>query len=90
MATNENDTRNRRRERIQGIRDAMSQSMGVELGKLPPQAVELEEAVLGAMMLEQGAVNTVIDILKPASFYKETHGHIYEAVMNLFQKGEPI
>ncbi|MFM7731329.1 MAG: replicative DNA helicase [Flavobacteriales bacterium] len=68
----------------------MSQSMGVELGKLPPQAVELEEAVLGAMMLEQGAVNTVIDILKPASFYKETHGHIYEAVMNLFQKGEPI
>ena len=90
MATNENETRNRRRDRIQGIRDAMTQSMGVELGKLPPQAVELEEAVLGAMMLEQGAVNTVIDILKPASFYKEVHGQIYEAVMNLFQKGEPI
>lgn len=87
---NEQDNRQRRRERIQGIRDAMGSAMGVEMGKLPPQATDLEEAVLGAMMLEQNAVNTVIDILKPASFYKEANARIYEVIMSLFQKGEPI
>lgn len=87
---NEQDSRQRRRERVQGIRDAMGSAMGVELGKLPPQAVDLEEAVLGALMLEQSAVNTVIDILKPSSFYKDAHARIYEVVMTLFQKGEPI
>ena len=46
------------------------------IGKKPPQAVELEEAVLGACMLEQTAVNAVIDILEPAAFYKEAHGEI--------------
>jgi replicative DNA helicase len=87
---NEQDSRQRRRERVQGIRDAMGSAMGVELGKLPPQALDLEEAVLGALMLEQNAVNTVIDILKPSSFYKDAHARIYEVVMTLFQKGEPI
>ena len=41
-----------------------------EIGKLPPQAVELEEAVLGALMLEKDALTAVIDILIPKSFYK--------------------
>jgi replicative DNA helicase len=41
-----------------------------EIGKLPPQAVELEEAVLGAMLLEREALSTVIDILSPEAFYK--------------------
>lgn len=90
MAFNDQDNRQKRRERIQGIRDAMGQAMGVEMGKLPPQAVDLEEAVIGAMMLEQSAVNTVIDILKPSSFYKESHSRIYESIVTLFQKGEPI
>ncbi len=86
----EQDNRQKRRDRIQGIRDAMNQTMGVELGKLPPQAVDLEEAVLGAMMLEQTALNTVIDILKPESFYKDAHAKIYSAMMVLFTKGEPV
>ena len=90
MAFNDQDNRSKRRERIQSVRDTMSNAMGVEMGKLPPQAVDLEEAVLGAMMLEQAAVNTVIDILKPSSFYKESHGKIYQAILTLFQKGEPI
>ena len=42
-----------------------------EHGKIQPQAVDLEEAVLGAMMLEKDAVSAVIDILSPAVFYKE-------------------
>lgn len=90
MAISNQDNRQSRRERIQGIREAMNGAMGVEMGKLPPQAVDLEEAVIGAMMLEQTAVNTVIDILKPSSFYKENHSKIYEAIIALFQKGEPI
>ncbi len=61
-----------------------------EHGKLPPQAVELEEAVLGALMLEKNALNAVIDILKPESFYKESHQKIFAAIVNLFQKTEPV
>ena len=87
---NEQDNRQKRRDRIQGIRDAMNQTMGVELGKLPPQAVDLEEAVLGAMMLEQNSLNAVIDILKPASFYKEANARIYDAISALFGKGDPV
>lgn len=60
-----------------------------EHGKLPPQALELEEAVLGALMLEKDALTSVIDKLKPANFYKEVHQKIYEAICNLFQKSEP-
>jgi len=61
-----------------------------ELGKLPPQAIELEEAVLGAMLLEKDAVNDVLDILSPDSFYKESHVKIYRAIQELFGKSEPI
>lgn len=59
-------------------------------GKLPPQAVDLEEAVLGAMMLENTPVNDVIDILKPESFYKDAHQRIYNSIVTLFHKSEPI
>lgn len=66
-------------------------AVGEQLGgKLPPQAIDLEMAVLGAMMLEQSAVNAAIDILKPESFYKEAHAHIFEAIIDLFQQSEPI
>ena len=61
-----------------------------EIGKLPPQAVEFEEAVLGAMMIEKEAVNSVIDILSPESFYKPAHEKIYGAIKRLFEKTQPI
>ena len=60
------------------------------LGKLPPQAVDLEEAVLGALMLEKDALSVVIDILKPETFYTEAHNKIFEAITNLFQKSSPV
>src|SRR5690606_11340106 len=60
------------------------------LGKLPPQAVDVEEAVLGALMLEKNALSEVIDILKPETFYTEAHQKIFEAIYNLFQKTSPI
>jgi len=61
-----------------------------QLGKLPPQATDLEEAVLGALMLEKDALTNVIDILRPQSFYKEAHKEIYQAIYDLFQESEPI
>jgi replicative DNA helicase len=62
----------------------------MEHGKLPPQAIELEEVVLGAIMLEKDALTAVIDILKPETFYKEIHQHIYQAIQDLFRKTEPV
>ncbi len=61
-----------------------------QLGKLPPQAVDLEEAVLGALMLEKDALTTVIDILKPESFYRDAHQEIYRAILTLFNNSEPV
>ncbi|MCE7997068.1 MAG: replicative DNA helicase [Roseivirga sp.] len=61
-----------------------------QLGKLPPQATDLEEAVLGALMLEKDALNAVIDLLKPESFYKESHKEIFQAIVDLFTENEPI
>ena len=58
--------------------------------RIPPQATDLEEVVLGALMLEKNAVNAVIDILTPEVFYKETHQIIYTAIKELFAKSEPI
>lgn len=67
-----------------------SLSNPLEYGKLVPQAVELEEAVLGALMLDRDAVNDVIDVLRAESFYKESHQKIFEAIQALFQNSEPI
>ncbi len=59
-------------------------------GKLPPQAVELEEAILGALMIDKEAINVVIDILKPESFYKPSHVEIYQAIFGLFSRSDAI
>lgn len=59
-------------------------------GKVPPQAKELEEAVLGAIMLEKGAFDNVIEILKPECFYVDGHQRIFRAFQSLAQKSFPI
>ena len=66
-----------------------SNVINLEKGKLPPQAVDLEEAVLGAMMIDKKGVDDVIDILHPDVFYKESHQLIYAAIFTLFQNSEP-
>lgn len=62
----------------------------LEAGKLPPQAPELEQAVLGALMLERNAVNDAIDILQPESFYVDAHRRIFEVIQTLFRDDKPI
>src|SRR5215471_18782381 len=59
-------------------------------GKVPPQAKDLEEAVLGAIMLEKSAFDTVVEILKPECFYVDAHQRIFKAMQNLQQKSQPI
>ena len=59
-------------------------------GKVPPQAKDLEEAVLGAIMLEKSAFDTVVEILKPECFYVDSHQKVYKAMQGLAQKSQPI
>ncbi|CAG5069144.1 Replicative DNA helicase [Dyadobacter sp. CECT 9623] len=69
---------------------ARTPSMDQNISKLPPQAVDMEEAVLGALMIEKDALTAVADILRPDSFYKESHIRIYSAIITLFADSEPI
>ena len=64
--------------------------INLEKGKLPPQVIDLEEAVLGAMMIDKKGVDDVIDILQPDAFYKDAHKHIFEAILQLFTETQPI
>ena len=59
-------------------------------GKLPPQAIELEEAVLGALMLDNEALSDTIDILKPEYFYKMEHQKIFDTIIILFNESKPV
>ena len=59
-------------------------------GKVQPQAVPLEEAVLGALMLDKEALTVVLDILRSNSFYLDSHQAIYKAMIRLFERSQPI
>ncbi len=69
-----------------------NQNSGISnvIGKLQPQALDLEESVLGALMIEKDALNLVIDTLRPESFYKPAHQEIYRAIFDLFASSQPI
>ena len=64
--------------------------INLKQGKLPPQALDLEEAVLGAMLIDKKGVDEVIDLLQPEAFYKTAHQYIFESIFNLFQNSQPI
>ncbi|MCK5400834.1 MAG: replicative DNA helicase [Flavobacteriaceae bacterium] len=75
---------------IQGYKVDKSTIINLEKGKIPPQALDLEEVVLGAMMIDKKGVDEVIDILSPEAFYKEAHQYIFEAIFRLFENSQPI
>ncbi|MBT4849963.1 replicative DNA helicase [Candidatus Parcubacteria bacterium] len=58
--------------------------------KIPPQNLEAEESLLGALMLDKDAVIKIGDTLKPADFYKEKNGMVFQAILDLFAKHDPI
>ncbi len=66
------------------------EQLNAQYGKIPPQAPEVEEAVLGALMLERDAYISVADILKSESFYKEEHQKIFKVIQHLFSNEKPV
>lgn len=62
----------------------------ISQGKIQPQATELEEAVLGALMYEKNIIILVADMLTPEMFYRESHVIIYKSIKELFKKDQPI
>lgn len=62
----------------------------IEMGNVPPQAIDIEEAVLGAMMVNTDSVDQTMDLLKPESFYDLKNRSIFEAIYELFNEKSPI
>lgn len=60
------------------------------IGRIPPHSLEAEQSVLGAMILDKEAINTAIEIIRPDDFYKEANKEIFEAILTLFNKNEPV
>ncbi|MDD5747201.1 MAG: replicative DNA helicase [Candidatus Omnitrophica bacterium] len=60
------------------------------LDKLPPQNIEAEMAVLGAMLLENEAIGDVVELLEEGAFYKDTHRKIFNAILNLYKESKPV
>jgi len=57
---------------------------------VPPQNLDAEESVLGAMMISPGAIGAVSEVLDASDFYRESHARIYRAALALYAKGEPV
>lgn len=77
-------------EKRQNKKQTDLEKLNIEYGKMPPQAVDVEEVLLGALMLESDASLQVIDLLSPESFYKKEHASIYEAIQNLMKNHHPV
>ena len=62
----------------------------MSIDRLPPQSIEAEQSVLGALLIDKDAVTEVAELLKPGDFYRQHHGTIYGAVLELFERREPV
>src|ERR1700704_5572071 len=61
----------------------------VGLDRPPPQDIVAEQCVLGAMLLSKDAIADVVEVLKPADFYRPAHQTVYDSVLDLYGRGEP-
>ena len=68
----------------------MSEINSSQINRLPPQNIDAEKAVLGSLMINKEAISQVADLLKPEDFYRPAHGIIYQAIVSLYNKSEPI
>jgi len=71
-------------------RDVAQVAQFSQAAPVPPQNLDAEESVLGAMMLSPGAIGAVSEILDAGDFYRESHGKIYRAALALYARGEPV
>ncbi|MEX1061969.1 MAG: DnaB-like helicase N-terminal domain-containing protein, partial [Balneolaceae bacterium] len=59
-------------------------------GRIPPQAIEIEESVLGSMLIEHEAATIALQMLRPVDFYKPAHKHIFETIYELYERDNPL
>jgi replicative DNA helicase len=62
---------------------------GSDFDRTPPQAIEAEQSVLGAMMLSKDAIADVVEVIRPGDFYRPAHQQVYDAILDLYARGEP-
>ena len=62
----------------------------MDIGKIPPHDIEAEQAVIGSMLTDKDAVVEAVEILRPDDFYRQDNKTIYEAILNLYNKAEPV
>ena len=75
----------------EGLRDQPPPpSNGQNVTRMPPQAVEVEKAVLGAMLIDQAAIGRALEILDQSSFYHAPHGRIFTAMLTLYENNEAV
>ncbi|SHH79799.1 replicative DNA helicase [Sporanaerobacter acetigenes] len=60
------------------------------LGRIPPHSLEAEQSVLGAMIIDKEAINTAVETIRPEDFYKEANKEIYETILELYNRNEPV
>ena len=84
------DLTNLNKDRAKSRRKSSIDLSTMVYGKVPPQAKDLEEAVLGAIMLEKSAFDVVAEILKPECFYVDAHQRVFKVMQGLQQKNQPI
>jgi replicative DNA helicase len=65
-------------------------SIVASVERVPPQNLEAEQGVLGSMLLDRDAIARVVEMLRPEDFYRDAHRRIYDAVVELFERGEPV
>jgi len=70
--------------------DVATVAQSVDTAPVPPQNLDAEESVLGAMMLSPGAIGAVSEVLDASDFYRESHAKIYRAALGLYARGEPV
>ena len=75
---------------VKGKEQSHVEMVGLEVGKVPPQAIDMEEAVLGALLLEPNASIDIVGTVKPEYFYKENHRKIFSAIMTLVSGHNPV
>ena len=59
-------------------------------GRIPPQNLEAEESILGGLLVDPESINKIVDLINAEDFYKDAHGKIYNAMIGLYEKNEPI
>ena len=62
----------------------------IDVDRTPPQDIVAEQCVLGGMLLSKDAIADVVEVIKPTDFYRPAHQTVYDAILDLYGKGEPV